>query len=289
MNRRPVRCVGHDHHRTHRKRTHRQHRGTAGGRRRPRRRAQQQPRTGDPPDLVDELGPHARAATAEEAAAAGDLVVVTIPLKSDRQVPAEPLRGKIVIDTSNYYPQRDGQIAALDDESTTTSELVQSQLPGSRVVKGFNNINYLHLGSLASARAAARSAPSSPSPATTPTPRRRSASSSTASGTTPTTRARSPTAGASTSARRRTARPTTPTPAERPAAPGQRPCRSRPTVLREALAAARRYRDRDRAQASSASVSSPWVPGRGAHGSSSAGRTTISRSPRASWVTAGSK
>ena len=31
---------------------------------------------------------------------------------------------------------------------STTSELVQSQLPGSRLVKGFNNINYVHLGSL---------------------------------------------------------------------------------------------------------------------------------------------
>ncbi len=99
-------------------------------------------------DLVAELGPHARAATAEEAAVAGDLVVVTIPLKNIDQVPSEPLRGKVVIDTSNYYPQRDGQIAALDDKTLTTSELVQSQLPGSRVVKAFNNLNYLHLGSL---------------------------------------------------------------------------------------------------------------------------------------------
>jgi predicted dinucleotide-binding enzyme len=98
-------------------------------------------------DLVDDLGPHARAATTDEAAAA-DLVVLTIPLKNVGQVPAESLRGTIVIDTSNYYPQRDGQIAALDDLSTTTSQLVQSQLPGSRVVKGFNNVNYLHLGSL---------------------------------------------------------------------------------------------------------------------------------------------
>ena len=97
--------------------------------------------------LVDELGPHARAATAEEAATA-DLVVLTIPLKNVGRVAVEPLRGTIVIDTSNYYPQRDGQIAALDDQSSTTSELVQSQLPGSRIVKGFNNINYLHLGSL---------------------------------------------------------------------------------------------------------------------------------------------
>jgi 8-hydroxy-5-deazaflavin:NADPH oxidoreductase len=99
-------------------------------------------------DLVDQLGPHARAATASAAAEAGDLVVVTIPLKNIDQVPVEPLRGKVVIDTSNYYPQRDGQIAPLDDTSMTTSELVQSRLVGSRVVKAFNNVNYLHLGSL---------------------------------------------------------------------------------------------------------------------------------------------
>jgi predicted dinucleotide-binding enzyme len=98
-------------------------------------------------DLVEDLGPRARAATTAEAAAA-DLVVLSIPLKNVGQVPAELLGGRIVIDTSNYYPQRDGQIAALDDLSTTTSQLVQSQLPASRVVKAFNNINYLHLGSL---------------------------------------------------------------------------------------------------------------------------------------------
>jgi predicted dinucleotide-binding enzyme len=99
-------------------------------------------------DLVDQLGPHARAATAPEAAAAGDLVVVTIPLKAFRQVPVEPLRGKVVIDTNNYYPQRDGHIAELDDGSTTSSELLQAHLPGSRVVKAFNNIHFGHLGSL---------------------------------------------------------------------------------------------------------------------------------------------
>ena len=91
-------------------------------------------------DLVDELGPRARAATVLEAAQAGDIVVVTIPLKNYRQVPVEPLAGKIVIDTNNYYPQRDGQIRELDNESTTTSELLQSHLPKSKVVKAFNHI-----------------------------------------------------------------------------------------------------------------------------------------------------
>ena len=99
-------------------------------------------------DLVEELGPHARAATAAEAAEAGDLVVVTIPLKSYREVPVEPLKGKVVIDTNNYYPQRDGHIAELDDESTTTSELLQAHLPESKVVKAFNNINFLMLREL---------------------------------------------------------------------------------------------------------------------------------------------
>jgi predicted dinucleotide-binding enzyme len=99
--------------------------------------------------LVEELGPRARAATAADAAAAGDIVVVTIPLKAYREVPVEPLRGKVVIDTNNYYPQRDGQIAELDDESTTVSELLQAHLPESRVVKAFNNIYFGHLQSLA--------------------------------------------------------------------------------------------------------------------------------------------
>jgi 8-hydroxy-5-deazaflavin:NADPH oxidoreductase len=99
-------------------------------------------------ELVDQLGPRARAATPAEAAAAGDIVVVTIPLKAHRQVPVEPLRGKVVIDTNNYYPDRDGHIAELDDESTTTSELLQAHLPESHVVKAFNNIIAPHLGIL---------------------------------------------------------------------------------------------------------------------------------------------
>ena len=91
-------------------------------------------------DLVSELGPRARAVTVLEAATAGDVVVVTIPLKNYRSVPVEPLVGKIVIDTNNYYPQRDGQIPELDNESTTTSELLQAHLPTSQVVKAFNHI-----------------------------------------------------------------------------------------------------------------------------------------------------
>ena len=95
--------------------------------------------------LVAELRPGARADTAAGAAAAADVVVVTIPLRNYRQVPVEPLRGKVVVDTNNYYPQRDGQVPELDDESTTSSELLQAHLPESRVVKAFNHIAASHL------------------------------------------------------------------------------------------------------------------------------------------------
>jgi predicted dinucleotide-binding enzyme len=91
-------------------------------------------------DLVKELGPKARAGTPVEAASAGDIVVVTVPLKNYRSVPVAPLAGKVVLDTNNYYPQRDGQIPELDSESTTTAELLQSHLPSSHVVKVFNHI-----------------------------------------------------------------------------------------------------------------------------------------------------
>jgi len=98
--------------------------------------------------LVAELGPLARAATSEEAAVAGDIVVIAIPVKAYFGLPAAALAGKIVLDTGNYYPERDGQISELDSGSLTSSELLARQLPGASVVKVFNNIFFKHLQSL---------------------------------------------------------------------------------------------------------------------------------------------
>jgi 8-hydroxy-5-deazaflavin:NADPH oxidoreductase len=95
--------------------------------------------------LVKELGDQVRAVTAEEAAEFGDVVVVAVPFGRYRDLPADALRGTIVIDAGNYYPQRDGHIAELDDDRTTSSELVQQQLPGARVVKAFNAMQAGHL------------------------------------------------------------------------------------------------------------------------------------------------
>lgn len=100
-------------------------------------------------DLVDELGPLATAATGPQAATAGDIVVVSVPVKAYPHLPAEALAGKVILDTGNYYPQRDGQLADLDNGTLTTSERLQRQLPDSTVIKTFNNIFFKHLASLA--------------------------------------------------------------------------------------------------------------------------------------------
>src|SRR4051812_47671163 len=75
-------------------------------------------------DLIAELGPQARAATPTEAAQSGDLVVATVPLSAYGKLPAAALAGKTVIDTMNYYPDRDGHIAELDGGNLTSSTLV---------------------------------------------------------------------------------------------------------------------------------------------------------------------
>jgi predicted dinucleotide-binding enzyme len=100
-------------------------------------------------DTAAELGPRASVATSEEAAAAGDIVVVSVPLKAFPDLPAMRLAGKTVIDTCNYGPERDGHIPELDGTSLTSSELLLRYIPDAMVVKAFNNIYYEHLLSLA--------------------------------------------------------------------------------------------------------------------------------------------
>ncbi|MFI5898315.1 NADPH-dependent F420 reductase [Actinoplanes sp. NPDC051513] len=100
-------------------------------------------------DTIAELGPRASAATSEEAAAAGDIVVVTVPVTAFPDVPAAPLAGKTVIDTCNYGPDRDGHIPDLDGTSLTSSELLLRYIPDAGLVKAFNTIYFKHLLSLA--------------------------------------------------------------------------------------------------------------------------------------------
>jgi predicted dinucleotide-binding enzyme len=99
-------------------------------------------------DLVRQLGPRSRADSAAGAAAAGEIVIVSVPLKAYTQVPVEPLAGKVVLDTNNYYPERDGHLPELDTKQTTTSGLLQAHLLTSHVVKAFNNIYFKTLAVL---------------------------------------------------------------------------------------------------------------------------------------------
>ena len=100
-------------------------------------------------ETVAGLGPRASAATSAEAAAAGDIVIVSVPVKAFPHLPAAALAGKTVIDTCNYGAERDGPIPELDGTSLGSSELLSRTIPGARIVKAFNNIYFEHLRSLA--------------------------------------------------------------------------------------------------------------------------------------------
>jgi len=92
-------------------------------------------------DLVAELGPKAKAATAVDAAEAGDLAIVAVPIAGVEALPVEPLGGKVVLTTCNYFVKRDGPIAEIDSGEVTVPEYVQARLPTSKVVRAFNHLD----------------------------------------------------------------------------------------------------------------------------------------------------
>jgi 8-hydroxy-5-deazaflavin:NADPH oxidoreductase len=94
--------------------------------------------------LVAELGTHAQARSAAEAASFGDVVLLAIPFGTYGTLPAEQLRGKIVVDATNYYPNRDGQ---LNLDNGTSSELIARHLPSTRLIKAFNTMYFQTLAS----------------------------------------------------------------------------------------------------------------------------------------------
>jgi predicted dinucleotide-binding enzyme len=96
-------------------------------------------------DLVAELGENARAASIEEAANFGEIVFVSIPFGKYKMLPADIFDGKIVVDSNNYYPDRDGNFEEIDENKTTSSAMLAEHLRGARIVKGFNTIWFEHL------------------------------------------------------------------------------------------------------------------------------------------------
>jgi 8-hydroxy-5-deazaflavin:NADPH oxidoreductase len=91
--------------------------------------------------LVADLGPGASAATPEQASRAADFAIVAIPVTTIDQVPIEPLAGKVVLATINYFPQRDGHIADIDEGRVSVPGLLQRHLPTSKVVRAFSMLN----------------------------------------------------------------------------------------------------------------------------------------------------
>jgi 8-hydroxy-5-deazaflavin:NADPH oxidoreductase len=95
----------------------------------------------EPEALVSDLGPKARAGTPEQAAEAGDFAIVATPISAVGSIPVEPLRGKVVIATINYFPQRDGHIVEIDDGTISVPGVLQRQLPDSKVVRAFSMLD----------------------------------------------------------------------------------------------------------------------------------------------------
>ncbi len=96
-------------------------------------------------ELLKELGDNAESSSVEAAIEFGDLIFISIPLGKYATLPRNGFEGKIVIDSNNYYPDRDGSIVELDNDSTTSSEMLAEHLTGARIVKGFNTIWFEHL------------------------------------------------------------------------------------------------------------------------------------------------
>jgi len=96
-------------------------------------------------DLVAELGENAHGVSIEEAAKFGEIVFISIPFGKYKQLPANAFDGVIVVDSNNYYPDRDGSFAELDENKTTSSEMLAEHLRKARIVKGFNTIWFEHL------------------------------------------------------------------------------------------------------------------------------------------------
>ncbi|TSA87619.1 NADPH-dependent F420 reductase [Deinococcus detaillensis] len=96
-------------------------------------------------ELAEQIGHGVKAYTNEDAARFGELVIETVPFGHYADLPAVQMEGKIVIDTANYYPERDGQI---DLGGLSESAFMARHLSGARVVKAFNAIQAAHLETL---------------------------------------------------------------------------------------------------------------------------------------------
>lgn len=104
-------------------------------------------------ELVESLGPLARAGSVEDAIAAGDIVTLSIPIASFEKLPGNTFAGKVVLDQTNYYPGLgDFRREDLDNGELTSSELIARHLKGAKVIKGLHNLSWIHMQANAAAK-----------------------------------------------------------------------------------------------------------------------------------------
>ncbi len=103
-------------------------------------------------ELVRDIGPGALAVAPQEAVEFSDVIVVSVPFNRYRELPADGAAGKVVIDTNNYWPPRDGKIDEVESSGSTDGELLQEHMKGARVVKAFNAIGAQSLRDLGKLR-----------------------------------------------------------------------------------------------------------------------------------------
>ncbi|MFU2317101.1 NADPH-dependent F420 reductase [Rahnella sp. PCH160] len=96
-------------------------------------------------DLIAELGPKARAARLAEVSSGNDIIILAVPFAAYPKLPADILAGKILVDTMNYYPERDGIMGEVKTDKIASSELVQKHLVDSCVVRAINNMDFVRL------------------------------------------------------------------------------------------------------------------------------------------------
>jgi predicted dinucleotide-binding enzyme len=92
--------------------------------------------------LVSVIAPGARVATPAELVAAADVIIVAVPFSKAGTVPWDTFDGRIVVDAMNYWPPVDGNIAEIDADPRTTSEINAARNPRARVVKSLNHLGY---------------------------------------------------------------------------------------------------------------------------------------------------
>jgi predicted dinucleotide-binding enzyme len=92
--------------------------------------------------LVSVVAPGARVVSADDLLAEAEVIIAAVPFGKSRTLPWDRFGGRIVVDAMNYWPPVDGNIAEIDADLRSTSEIHAALNPDARLVKSFNHLGY---------------------------------------------------------------------------------------------------------------------------------------------------